>query len=431
MSNKDKSFLTYFLIIIAACGYFVDIYDLILFNVVKKDSLEAILQGATPEVIKSTGITLFNWQMGGMLVGGLLWGILGDKRGRLSVLFGSILLYSIANILNAFATSLPFYVVVRLAAGIGLAGELGAGVTLVSETMSKENRGYGTMIIVSFGALGAVAAALVGAQGQIIGNWLGGLFHTSFANWQVAYIMGGVLGLLLLMLRVGAMESGMYKSMQQSDVKRGDITLLFTSMARFSKYIKCILVGLPIWFIVGLIIANSESIWAKELGVQGKVVNGNAVMYSYFGLCFGDIISGVMSQVLRSRRKVVMFYLCICMACIVYFFFFAHGITPLAYYILAFALGAATGFWALFITVAAEQFGTNIRSTVANTTPNFVRGSVPLITLLFQLLVSFSISSILSAFMVGVICLSLSFWAIYNMPETFGKDLDYLEGVPV
>ena len=211
MSDKDKSFLTYFLIVIAACGYFVDIYDLILFNVVKKDSLEAILKGASPEVIKSTGITLFNWQMTGMLIGGLLWGILGDKRGRLSVLFGSILLYSIANILNAFVTTLPLYVLVRIAAGIGLAGELGAGVTLVSETMSKENRGYGTMIIVSFGALGAVAAALVGAQGQVIGNWLGGLLHTTFANWQVAYIMGGVLGLLLLMLRVGAMESGMYK----------------------------------------------------------------------------------------------------------------------------------------------------------------------------------------------------------------------------
>ncbi len=427
MSDKDKSYLTWFIIVIAACGYFVDIYDLILFNVVKKDSLEAILKGATPGVIISTGISLFNWQMGGMLIGGLLWGILGDKRGRLSVLFGSILLYSIANIANAFVTTLPLYIIVRLAAGIGLAGELGAGVTLVSETMSKENRGYGTMIIVSFGALGAVAAALVGAQGQVIGNWLGGLFHTAFANWQVAYIMGGVLGLLLLMLRVGAMESGMYKSIQHSNVSRGDITMLFTNFNRFSKYIKCILVGLPIWFIVGLIVANSEAIWAKELGVQGKVINGAAVMYSYFGLCFGDIISGVMSQLMRSRRKVVMIYLCICLACIVYFFFFAHGISLFTFYTLAFLLGAATGFWALFITVAAEQFGTNIRSTVANTTPNFVRGSVLLITGLFQLLVSFSIGAIPSAFIVGVLCLSLSFWAIYHMPETFGKDLDYIE----
>lgn len=428
MSEKNKSFLTWFIIVIAACGYFVDIYDLILFNVVKKDSLEVILQGASAEELKSTGIFLFNIQMTGMLIGGLLWGILGDKRGRLSVLFGSILLYSIANIANAFVTTLPLYAFVRLLAGIGLAGELGAGVTLVSETMDKEDRGWGTMIIVSFGALGAVAAAMVGARGEVIGALLQNLFHVSFANWQVAYIMGGVLGLFLLMLRVGAIESGMYKSIQHSEVNRGDITMLFTSRERFIKYVKCILVGLPIWFIVGLIVANSEAIWAKELGVQGKVVNGSAVMYSYFGLCFGDIISGVLSQLMRSRRKVVIIYLGICFISVAYFFFFAHGVTPAGFYFLTFLLGAATGFWALFVTIAAEQFGTNIRSTVANTTPNFVRGSVPLITGLFQLLVSLAVGTILSAFIVGLICLSLSFWAIYSMPETFGKDLDYVEG---
>lgn len=430
MSEKKSAFLTYFIIAVAACGYFVDIYDLILFNVVKRESLETILKGAAPDVIKSTGIFLFNMQMTGMLVGGLLWGMLGDKKGRISVLFGSILLYSTANVVNAFVTTLPFYAMVRVIAGIGLAGELGAGITLVSETMSKEKRGYGTMIIVSFGALGAVAAALVGAKGQVLGNWLGRLFNTTFANWQIAYLVGGVLGLLLLMLRVGTFESGMFKNAQKHEVSRGDIRMLFNSSERFFKYLKCILVGLPIWFIVGLIVANSEQIWAKELDVQGKVVNGSSLMYSYIGLCVGDIASGILSQVLRSRRKVVMIYLGLCISLVVYFFFFAKGISVDGFYFLIFLLGAATGFWALFVTVAAEQFGTNIRSTVANTSPNFVRGSVPLITSLFQFLISIGITTSQSAFVVGFICLSLSFWAIYQMAETFGKDLDYVEQYP-
>jgi hypothetical protein len=226
------------------------------------------------------------------------------------------------------------------------------------------------------------------------------------------------------------MESGMYQNMQHSSISRGNIFLLFSTRERFLKYLKCILVGLPIWYIVGLIVANSEPIWAKEFGIQGKVVNGSAVMYSYLGLCVGDILSGVLSQLLRSRKKVVMIYLLIDIMLVVYFFFFMHGASATTFYMLVFLLGAATGFWALFVTIAAEQFGTNIRSTVTNTTPNFVRGSVPLIMGLFQLMVAYSISSTVSGIVIGLICLSLSFWAIFNMPETFGKELDYVEQYP-
>ncbi len=430
MNENRNPFITYFIIVVAALGYFVDIYDLILFNVVKKESLEMIMPGASAETIKDTGITLFNWQMTGMLIGGLLWGIWGDKKGRLSVLFGSILLYSLANVANAFVTTIPMYKFIRVIAGIGLAGELGAGVTLVSETMSKEKRGYGTMIIVTFGALGAVAAALVGANGQVIGNFLGGIFNTTFANWQVAYILGGVMGFALLILRVGTIESGMFKSIQQTDVKRGDITMLFTDKERFIKYLNCILVGLPIWYFIGLIVANSELIWAKDLNVQGKVVNGTALMYAYIGLSVGDLISGLLSQFLRSRRKVVFIYLGFSTALITYYLFFAHGISANEFYFLSFLVGCATGYWAIFVTIAAEQFGTNIRSTVTNTVPNFVRGSVPLITMLFQFLVANFFSNIVSAFIVGLICLGLSLWAIWKTKETFAKDLNYSEQYP-
>ena len=430
MSEKKSPFITYFIIVVAALGYFVDIYDLILFNVVKKESLEMILPGAAPEVLKSTGIFLFNMQMVGMLLGGLLWGIWGDKKGRLSVLFGSILLYSAANIINAFVTTVPMYAIVRVIAGIGLAGELGAGITLVSETMSKEKRGYGTMIIVSFGALGAVAAALVGANGQALGSFLGGIFNATFTNWQVAYILGGVMGLFLLLLRVGTIESGMFKSVQQSEVSKGDIRMLFNNKERFFKYLNCILIGLPIWYFIGLIVANSELIWAKDLNVQGKVVNGTALMYAYIGLSVGDVFSGLISQVLRSRRKVVFLYLGFSMLLMTYYLFFANGISLQGFYILSFLVGCATGYWAIFVTIAAEQFGTNIRSTVTNTTPNFVRGSVPLITMLFQFLTAQLSNNILSAFIVGLLCLGLSLWAISRAKETFAKDLDYTEQYP-
>jgi putative MFS transporter len=425
--EKKSSFITYFIIVVAALGYFVDIYDLILFNVVKKESLEMILQGATPELLKSTGIFLFNMQMTGMLIGGLLWGIWGDKKGRLSVLFGSILLYSIANVVNAFVTTIPMYALVRVIAGIGLAGELGAGVTLVSETMSKENRGYGTMIIVCFGALGAVVAALVGANGQAIGNILGGIFNTTFANWQVAYLLGGMLGFCLLILRVGTIESGMFKNIQKTDVRRGDLRMLVSGRERFIKYLNCILIGLPIWFFIGLIIANSEAIWAKELHIQGKVVNGTALMAAYLGLSAGDVVSGLLSQYLRSRRKVVILYLGFSTLLLAYYLFFASGLTAQAFYVLSFMIGAATGYWAIFVTIAAEQFGTNIRSTVTNTVPNFVRGSVPLITMLFQFFALHFFSNIFSALLVGLICLGLSLGAILRAKETFAKELDYVE----
>jgi MFS transporter, putative metabolite:H+ symporter len=427
MSENKNPFLTYFIIVVAALGYFVDIYDLILFNVVKKESLEMIMTNASADTIKSTGIFLFNMQMTGMLIGGLLWGIWGDKKGRLSVLFGSILLYSVANVVNAFVTTIPMYALVRIIAGIGLAGELGAGVTLVSETMSKEKRGYGTMIIVTFGALGAVAAALVGANGKFLGDWLSSIFNTPFANWQVAYILGGVLGFALLILRVGTIESGMFKSIQHSEVSRGDITMLFTSKERFFKYLRCILIGLPIWYFIGLVVANSELIWAKDLGVQGKVVNGTALMYAYIGLSVGDFISGLLSQVMRSRRKVVLLYLGFSALLMTYYLFFAKGISAEGFYFLSFLVGCATGFWAIFVIIAAEQFGTNIRSTVTNTVPNFVRGSVPLITLLFQFLTAQALSNVVSAFIVGVLCIGLSFWAILKTHETFSKDLNYVE----
>lgn len=418
---------TIILIVVAALGYFVDIYDLVLFNVVKRESLTYLFPNASPDFITDTGIFLFNMQMTGMLLGGVLWGILGDKRGRVEVLFGSILLYSAANIINAFVTTVPVYAVVRIIAGIGLAGELGAGITLISETMSKEKRGIGTMIVVTFGALGAVFAGFIGVQGEALGHILESWFSYEFPNWRVAYIMGGVLGLALLIMRLGVFESGMFKQVkQQSDVKRGDILYLFRRKEAFLKYLSCILVGVPIWYMIGLLVSLSEDIFAVELGVQGQVINGKALMYCYLGLSAGDFVSGLLSQWLRSRKKVVITYLIISTVLISYFLFGAYGITASQYYWLCFAIGLSTGYWALFVTIASEQFGTNIRSTVTNTVPNFVRGTVPIITMSFQMF-SGNFSNVLSAAVVGLIIMVLALAAILYLKESFAKDLDYID----
>jgi putative MFS transporter len=415
------------ILIVAALGYFVDIYDLVLFGVVKAESLSQIMPMASNKLIADTGKYLFNMQMIGMLLGGLLWGILGDKKGRLKVLFGSIVLYSLANLLNAFVTSVPAYAVIRVIAGIGLAGELGAGITLVSEMMSKEKRGYGTMVIVTFGALGAVAASLVGAKGEYIATMFQSTLGVQLANWQVAYIVGGCMGLVLLLLRVGTIESSFFKAMKANPhVTHGDLRLLFRNKKNRLKYIYCTLVGVPIWYVIGLLIMNSTDNFGPWLGVQ-NVVNGKAVMYAYIGLSFGDLLSGILSQLLKSRKIVVYLYLAFTLVVTTIFLFGLKEVSLSTYYFLCFLLGTGTGYWALFVTIAAEQFGTNIRSTAANTIPNVVRGSVNIITLLFGFLLSFNINDGVAAYLVGGFFILLALYSISQLDESFGNDLNYLE----
>lgn len=425
-SNKNQIILV---LIVAALGYFVDIYDLVLFGVVKGESLQQIMSNASPEQIASTGKFLFNMQMLGMLLGGLLWGIMGDKKGRLKVLFGSIILYSIANLANAFVTDIPSYAFIRIIAGIGLAGELGAGITLISEIMTKETRGYGTMIIVTFGALGAVAASLVGANGLGITQFFHDFTGLSLQNWQVAYIVGGLMGLFLLLLRIGTIESSFFlNGKDEKHIKKGDLKLIFYKRENLLKYIHCIFIGIPIWYIIGLLIMNSKDNFGPWLGIN-NIENGKAVMYAYIGLSFGDLLSGILSQILKSRKKVVYLYLSFTLVTSITFLFFLEYFVTLnasIYYLMCFLLGTGTGYWAIFVTIAAEQFGTNIRSTAANTIPNFVRGSVPIIMLLFGLL-TLNFSDGISALLIGLFFITLAFYSISRLKETYGKDLNYNE----
>lgn len=402
-------------VIVAALGYFVDIYDLQLFNIISKKSIIGL--GITDTaIIEKYDYLLFLWQMTGMLVGGLIWGILGDRRGRRSVLFGSILLYSIANLANAFVVNLDQYIVVRFIAGLGLAGELGAAITLVSEIMHKQHRGYGTMLIVTMGAFGAVAAALISNNQFVV---------FGLQPWQEAYIIGGVLGLCLLALRVGTFESGMFDSMKETNVQKGNFLMLFTNWQRFRKYIACIMIGLPVWFCIGILIKFSEKFSTIAFVNGGAIKVGFAIMFAYLGLSVGDLISGLLSQFLKSRKKVVMGYLfTTIIISIVYLY--VKDVSYVFFYFMCFMVGAATGYWALFVTIASEQFGTNIRSTVTTTVPNFVRGAVVPITLGFKSL-ELSIGATNGALVIGVICISLAMIATMSIKETFAKDLDYME----
>jgi len=411
MNDQNSKGLFSVPVIVAALGYFVDIYDLLLFSIVRRPSLSSM--GVPDDQLFTQGEFLLQVQMTGLLVGGLIWGIMGDKRGRLSVLFGSILLYSLANIANGFAETVGQYAVLRFIAGIGLAGELGAGITLVAEVLPTNLRGYGTTLVASVGLMGAVLA-----------NFVAKTF-----DWHVAYFIGGGLGLLLLIARISVFESGIFLEVKDKAVDRGNFLQLFTNRERFRKFMGCIFIGLPIWFVIGILITFSPE-FAKALHIDGLVAAGDAVMYSYIGLAVGDLSSGFISQYVRSRKKVVLAYIFLTLA-VILIYLFTPGRSANYFYVSCFLLGVGVGYWALFVTIAAEQFGTNLRSTVATTVPNFIRGTVVPLSIAFRFLREelggTDMAVIYGALIVGVFTIGVALVALTAIQETFGRDMNFLE----
>jgi putative MFS transporter len=402
-----------FLVLVASLGYFVDIYDLLVFSIVRKASLHDI--GVADADMRIQGEYVINMQMFGLLLGGILWGIIGDKLGRIKVLFGSILLYSIANFANGLVTDINTYAIIRFIAGIGLAGELGAGITLVSETLSKEKRGYGTMIVAVVGLFGAVAANLAAKFG-----------------WQNAYFIGGGLGILLLLLRMGTFESGMFKNVAESNVSKGNILMLFTNRQRFIKYLCCILIGMPLWFVVGILITQSPE-FGRELGAIKPLSAGNGIMFSYIGISIGDIFAGFFAQITRSRKLTMLVFQLLSIVSVI-LYLNAYGITENQFMWLCLFMGFSVGYWATFVTIASEQFGTNIRSTVTTTVPNFVRGALIPITFVFEAIVKYftahggkDSSIIKSGYVMMFLVSAIALFALSRLKESFGKDLDYIE----
>ena len=394
------------IVIVAALGYFVDIYDLILFGIVRVPSLLAV--GVAQDQLMEKGLFLLNLQMLGMLAGGIVWGIMGDKKGRLPVLFFTIALYSIANIANGFVQNISQYAFLRFIAGFGLAGELGIGITLVSEVMSKENRGLGTTVVSGVGIVGAVLGFLV----------------ADLLDWRWAYWVGGILGLSLLLLRMSVFESGMFEHAKSKQHARGNFLSLFTNRRRFIKYLYCILIGIPSWFIVGILVIQAPE-FAKALHIDSEIVGSKAVMWHYVGISIGSFLVGFISQKLKSRKKALLISLC-SLAIVSIWYFCASGVSSTVFYLILFVMGLAHGYWTIFITTASEQFGTNLRATVTTTVPNFVRGAIMPISASVLYLKGFS-GLTTAAIIVGAVCIGIAIISTFFIEETFGKDLDYLE----
>jgi putative MFS transporter len=411
VSNRNRAVTL--AVAVAALGYFVDIYDLILFGTVRVASLNALGITERNQLIEQ-GQHLFNWQMFGMLVGGVLWGVLGDRRGRLSVLFGSITLYSLANIANGFVDSVEGYAWCRLIAGIGLAGELGAGITLVSELMAREARGIGTTIVAAFGVSGGVMAGLVGGAIPGIG-----------VDWRTAYFIGGGMGLALLVLRIGVVESGMFASMAANkQLSRGNFFRLFTSSRRLGRYLAIIGVGVPVWYVIGILCTLAPEL-GLALGLREAPRAATSLFLAYAGLSVGDLASGLLSHWIRSRRTALGIFLAATTAVVIAYFVLG-GTSLTAFYVLSALGGVATGYWAVFVSTAAELFGTNLRATVATTVPNFVRGSLVLINLSHGALRA-PLGLVGASIAVGAISLGVAFAGLFALRETFGVDLDFHE----
>lgn len=412
LSQKKEISVLSLPVIVGALGFFVDIYDLLVFAIVRKSSLKDL--GLSGEAIKNIGENIISWQMLGLAIGGIIWGILGDKKGRKSVLFGSILIYSLTTIANGFVQDVTTYTILRFIAGIGLAGELGASITLTSEMLPKEKRGIAAAIIATSGVMGTITAYFIH---KLTGE-----------DWRLCYFIGGAMGLLLLLLRVKILDSKMYDAAKNANTNMGNFLLFFTNKDRFFRYLKCILIGLPVWYVIGILISFSDE-FAKRFGIL-NFDQPKALMLQYVGLAFGDMCAGLFSNYIKSRKKTLLLYYLILSTSIFFYFYTNGGGSATNMYILCVLLGFGSGISVLYITMSAENFGTNLRATAAISIPNLVRGFLPLILMLFKFLRSdycFKDDYLKAAWIVGIIVITTGFLAAINIKETFGKDLDFIE----
>lgn len=396
-------------VIVGALGFFVDVYDLLLFSIIRKPSLESL--HLSPEQVLSKGELIISVQMIGLTLGGIVWGIMGDKKGRLSVLFGSIILYSIANIANGMVQTVPQYVLMRFLAGVGLAGELGASITLVSEMLPKEKRGIAATVIAVTGVCGSITAFFV---------------YQFFKDWRMCFYIGGAMGLLLLLLRANIMESGMYGEVKKSGVQRGNFLMLFSKKERALRYLKGVLIGLPVWYAIGILVTFSDK-FGREFGIE-NIDPGKAIMYQYIGIGLGDLSAGLLSNYLKSRKKALFTFFSILTFFVLLYFLQGDGRgNTQTMYLICTCLGFGAGFSVLYITMSAEQFGTNLRASTAISIPNVVRGILPLIILLHRGLRNLTGNYITGGWMTGVVIISLAVIAAWHTKESFGNDMNFVE----
>ena len=398
-------------VIVGALGFFVDIYDLLLFSIVRRSSFTEL--GIAESELKNIGEKIISWQMIGLTIGGILWGILGDKKGRKQVLFGSIILYSSATIANGFVTNIDQYTWLRFIAGLGLAGELGASITLTSELLPKEKRGIAAAIIATSGVLGTIAAYFV--------------HNLSGEDWRLCYFIGGGMGIALLFLRVKGLNSRLYDAVKNANVRMGNFWMLLNNRERFFRYLKAIMIGLPVWYVIGILIGFSDE-FARQFQIK-NFDQPKALMLQYVALAFGDLGAGFFSNYIKSRKKTLLIYYSILSIFIALFFILRGGGSAFYMYGLCMGLGFGSGISVLYITMSAEQFGTNLRATAAISIPNLVRGFLPLMILLFKYLRSDKVfhNYVTAAWVTGVCVVVIGFISVLKTKETFGKDMDFIE----
>lgn len=412
VAQKEKEYGILSLpVVVGALGFFVDVYDLLLFNIVRRSSFNDL--GVSGEAMKTLGERIISWQMLGLTVGGIAWGMLGDKKGRKSVLFGSILLYSLATIANGFVTSVEQYTWLRFIAGLGLAGELGASITLTCELLPKEKRGIASAFIATCGIFGTTAAYYV--------------HLLSDENWRLCYFIGGGMGIALLFLRVGVLDSRMYNLTKDKHVPMGNFFMLLNNRERFLRYLRCILIGVPVWYVIGVLITFSDE-FAKSFGIEG-FDQPKALMLQYLALAAGDMIAGFVSNWIKSRKKTLYIYYAIIVVFMCAFFFLKGGGSAINMYLICMGLGFGSGLSVLYITMSAEQFGTNLRATAAISIPNLVRGFLPVILLVFQVLRHETVLNdyVTAAWVTGTLFIAIGIVSVVYSKESFGKDLNYLE----
>src|ERR1700761_4305366 len=406
MPQKSSNSIFQLAVIVSALGFFVDTYDLLLFAIIRKPSLASL--GLNPAEVLSKGELMISVQMIGMVIGGIIFGIFGDKNGRLKVLFGSILLYSIANILNGMAGTLNQYFILRFIAGVGLAGELGAGITLVSESLPKDKRSTAAGFIAGFGLFGVVAASC-------ISKWV---------DWRTCYYIGGVLGILLLLMRIQVQESNLFKQVHETTVSKGNFLMFFNDRRRFAKYMQCILIGLPVWYIIGILVTFSDQ-FGTAMGIKG-IDPGTAIMFLYMAIAAGDFSVGWLSQRLQSRKKTLFIFYGIAVL-FTLLYFFQHNGSPAWFYFICAGLGYGAGLNVVYITSSVEQFGTNLRASAGISIPNMVRGTLPLMLLLFKFTRGIFNSYLKGGWVTGLIVFAIGITAAYFLDETYGKDLEFTE----
>lgn len=425
--RKESHSILNVAVVVAALGYFVDIYDLLLFTIVRKPSLVDI--GVTDAGMIAASAKIIDLQMVGLLIGGVVWGIMGDRKGRLSVLFGSIMLYSVANFLTGYVQTVDQYAWARFAAGIGLAGELGAGITLVSELLPKEKRGIGTSLVAGVGLFGAVFAYFIfqATQGWSLPYDILGFEGVIEGGWRLCYKIGGALGIMLLLLRISVAESGMFHAIKDKQVSQGNFLMFFNNARRFRKYVLAIMIGLPTWFVIGILVNYSDK-FAQALYGANAIDSGRSIMFGYVGIAIGDILIGFVSQYFGSRKKALFLFYGLSIVSMLFYFSGAND-SDARMYLACGMLGFSTGFWAIFVTMGAEQFGTNLRATAATTIPNMVRGALPLINYLFLKVFQGSLgwTILQSAAVTGTLVMLIAVTAAWFTEETFHKDLNYVE----